>query len=303
MSTGFMQTEMNNISTLSNTLADKVAHASRFVVAVNGNSRLAASGVVWSDGVIVTADHTLRRDEDITIISPDNQTLTAKLVGRDPGTDLAVLQTEGRGIPGAEFADTAILRVGELVLAVGRRGENGPCTSLGVISALGGPWRTWRNGQIGQFVRADLSLYPGSSGSALVNTQGAVIGITTAGLTRNWSVTVPKQTVDMVIASLLAHGHVSRGFLGVGLHPVRLPDGRAGLILLSVDPEGTAAKSGLLIGDVVLTLEGKPVEDTDDVQGHLSPEQVGKTIAASVYRAGTVQDIALLVGSRPRGSR
>jgi S1-C subfamily serine protease len=298
-----MQTGTENFSALSNTLADTVAHAARFVVAVNGNSRLPASGVIWGDGVIVTADHTLRRDEDITVVLPDNRTVAAKLAGRDPGTDLAVLQTDPLGIAAAEFAPAASLQVGNMVLAVGRRGENGPCASLGVISALGGPWRTWRNGQIGQFVRADLNLYPGSSGGALVNAHAQVIGINSAGLTRNWSVTVPNETVDTVIQSLLAHGHVTRGFLGVGLHPVRLPDGRGGLIVLSVDPEGSAAKSGLLIGDVVLALEGRPIEDTDDVQAHLSPEQVGKSIAASVYRAGAVHEIALQVGSRSRGSR
>jgi len=296
-----MQTE--NLSTLSDTLADLVARAARFVIAVNGNSRLAASGVIWSDGVVVTADHTLRRDEDITVVLPDNRTVPAKLAGRDPGTDLAVLQVETSGIAAAGFAAPASLQIGNMVLAVGRRGQNGPCASLGVISALGGPWRTWRNGQIGQFVRADLNLYPGSSGGALVNTQGQVIGINTAGLTRNWSVTVPKETVDAVIQSILAHGHVTRGFLGVGLHPVRLPDGRAGLILLSVDPQGSAAKSGLMVGDVILALEGQAIEDTDDVQSHLSAEQVGKSIAASVYRAGTVLEVSLLVGSRPRGSR
>ena len=298
-----MQIGTEDLSSLSNSLADSVAQAARFVVAVNGNARLAASGVVWQHGVIVTADHTLRRDEDITVVLPDHRTTTAKLVGRDPGTDLAVLQADTAPVDPPQFAGPGSLQIGNMVLAVGRRGENGPCASLGIISALGGPWRTWRNGQIGRFVRADLNLYPGSSGSALVTTHGHVVGINTAGLTRNWSVTVPRETVDSVIAALLAHGHVSRGFLGVGLHPVHLPDGRSGLIVLSVDPEGTAAKSGLLIGDVVLTLEGKAIADTDDVQTHLGAEQVGKSIVASVYRGGTIQDIALLVGSRPRGSR
>ncbi len=298
-----MQTTTENLGVFSDSLAGTVAHAARFVVAVNGAARLPASGVVWRDGLIVTADHTLRRDEEITVVLPGNQTVPATLAGRDPGTDLAVLQTAALGIGAAEFAAPASVQVGNMVLAVGRRGENGPCASLGIVSALGGAWRTWRNGQIGQFVRADLNLYPGSSGGALVNTEGQVIGINTAGLTRNWSVTVPKETVDTVIESLLAHGHVARGFLGVGLHPVRLPDGRSGLIVLSVDPEGTAAKSGILIGDVVLTLEGQPIEDTDDVQRHLGPEQVGKSIAASVYRAGAVHETPVLVGSRPRGAR
>ncbi len=291
----------SDLSALSNTLAETVAHAARFVVAVNGNQRLASSGIAWGGGVIVTADHTLRRDEDITIVLPDNRTIPARLIGRDPGTDLAVLEADAPGVSAAEFADPASFQVGQMVLAVGRRGENGPSASLGVISALGGPWRTWRNGQIGRFVRADLNLYPGSSGSALVDTQGRVIGLNTAGLTRNWSVTVPRETVDTVVSALRAHGHVARGFLGVGLHPVQLSDGRSGLIVLSVDPDGPAAKAGLLIGDVFLKLAGHTVGDTDDVQTYLGPERVGSPIPVSIYRGGSVLELSIVVGSRPRG--
>src|SRR5262249_1706373 len=162
----------------------------------------------------------------------DGRTVAATLVGRDSGTDLAVLRADTGATLAAEFADPASLQIGHIVLAVGRRGENGPSASLGIVSALGGPWRTWRNGHIERFVRADVSLYPGSSGSALVDTTGKVIGLNTAGLTRNWSVTVPRETVDAVIHALLAEGHVARGFLGVGLHPVQLPNGHRGLIVL-----------------------------------------------------------------------
>lgn len=292
-----------DLTELSTSIADTVAKTARFVVGVNGNQRLASSGVLWGDGLIITADHTLRRDEDLTVVLPNNETVSAKLVGRDPGTDMAVLRAETGTAFAAEFADPASLQIGNMVLAVGRRGENGPCASLGIISALGGPWRTWRNGQIGRFVRADLNLYPGSSGSALVNTSGQVIGVNTSGLTRSWSVTIPKQSVDVIVEALQKHGHVARGFLGIGLHPVQLPDGRGGLIVLSVDPEGPAGKAGILIGDVLLALGGKPIGDTDDVQTHLGPEQVNKPITASIYRGGATHEIPIVVGSKPRSRR
>jgi S1-C subfamily serine protease len=298
-----MLTGTENLSALSHSLADTVEQAARCIVAVNGNQRLASSGIVWRPGVVATADHTLRRDDDITIVLPDGRTIPASLAGRDPGTDLAVLRADTGLTPAAEFADPSSLHIGNMVLAVGRRGENGPSASLGVISALGGPWRTWRNGQIERFVRADLNLYPGSSGSALVDSNAKVIGLNTDGLTRNWSVTVPRETVDSVIQALLSAGHVCRGFLGVGLHPVKLSDGRGGLIVLSVEPDGPAAQAGLLIGDVLLSLEGKPVSDTDDVQQHLGPDTVGKPVTVTIYRGGVVQDLTITVGSRPRGAR
>jgi S1-C subfamily serine protease len=298
-----MPTNIDQLSSFSNSLADAVASAANFVAAVNGNQRLASSGVVWRDGVIVTADHTVRRDDDLTVVLPDNRTVPARLAGRDPSTDLAILLADTAPILAAEFASPASLQLGNMVLAVGRRGENGPCASLGVLSALGGPWRTWRNGNIERFVRADLNLYPGSSGSALVDIAGRVIGINTSGLTRNWSVTVPRETVDAVMEAVLSHGHVTRGFIGVGLHPVRLPDNRTGLIVLSTEPDGAAANAGILIGDVLLALSGKPLADTDDVQSHLGPEQVGKTLTATVYRGGVTHEITLTVGSRPKGSR
>jgi len=294
---------LDQLTALSTSLADAVANAARVIAAVNGNQRLASSGVVWRTGIVVTADHTVRRDDDLTVVLPDNRTVPARLAGRDPSTDLAILQADTAPGLAAEFAAPASLQVGNMVLAVGRRGENGPCASLGVLSALGGPWRTWRNGNIERFVRADLNLYPDSSGSALVDTAGRVIGINTSGLTRNWSVTVPRETVDAVIDAVLSHGHVTRGFLGVGLHPVRLPDNRTGLIVLSTEPDGSAAKAGILIGDVLLALAGKALADTDDVQAHLGPEQVGKALAATVYRGGTLLEIPVVVGTRPKGQR
>ncbi len=295
-----MATDLNEVS---ESLARAVQQAARFLVAVNGNHRLASSGVVWRAGIIVTADHTVRRDDELTVTLPDGRTVPAKLAGRDPGTDLAVLQADTGATPAAEFADPASFQIGNMVLAVGRRGENGPCASLGILSALGGPWRTWRNGQIARFVRADVTLYPGSSGSALVDTSGRVLGVNTAGLTRNWSVTIPRETVDAVIAALLSQGHVSRGFLGVGLHPVTLPDQRSGLIVLSVDADGPAGKAGVIIGDVLLQIAGKAIADTDDVQSHLGPDQVGKPLDVELYRGGASQKVSIVVGARPRGER
>src|SRR5215468_257545 len=193
---------MSSLLSLSNDLAGAVERAGRAVVAVNGRPRLPSTGVHWRPGVIVTADHTVRTDEDITITRPDGRTVPASLAGRDPGTDLAVLRVGDSDLPVADVAEPASLRVGHMVLAIG----NGPRASWGVVSALGGRWRTWRGGEIDQLVRLDLTLYPGFSGGPLVDVEGRVVGISTSGLSRQLELAVPAATVARVAAELLERG-------------------------------------------------------------------------------------------------
>lgn len=291
----------SSLSNISNALADAVAQAGSAVVAINARHRIPSSGVIWRAGVVVTAEHTLKRDEEITITLPDNRTVPATLAGRDPGSDLAVLNIDLPGAPAANIADAASLQVGNMVLALGRRGENGVSASLGVISALSGAWRTWRGGHLDRFIRPDVSLYPGFSGGPLADIHGRIVGINTSALTRNAGVTVPATTVERVATELLANGHIARGYLGVGLHPVQLQEGRSGLIVLSVEPGGPAGSAGVLIGDVLTALNGQAVRDTDDVQTHLG--SVGQSLQASISRGGAPIELAIVTGERPRGGR
>jgi S1-C subfamily serine protease len=182
---------------------------------------------------------------------------------------------------------------------LGRPGPNGVSVSFGVLSSIGGAWRTWRGGQIERFIRPDITIYTGFSGGALVDVEGRVIGLNTSGLTRGLGVTIPASTVTRVTDELLASGHVRRGFLGVGLHPVQLPDGREGLIILSLEPAGAAAQAGIFVGDILLSLDGEPVSDTDDVQAHLGTENVGKPLVAEVLRGGAPMKIEVTPAERP----
>ena len=290
----------SSLTSLSNGLAGAVAAASSTVVAVNARHRIPSSGVIWRAGVVVTAEHTLKRDEEITVTLPDNRTIPATLAGRDPGSDLAVLKVDLPGAAAANIADAASLQVGNMVLALGRRGENGVSASLGVISALSGAWRTWRGGHVDRFIRPDVSLYPGFSGGPLADIYGRIVGINTSALTRNAGVTIPAATIERVAAELLAKGHIARGYLGVGLHPVQL-QGRSGLIVLSVEPGGPAGTAGVLIGDVLTALNGQAVGDTDDVQTHLA--SAGQNLQASISRGGADIELAIVTGERPRGGR
>ena len=292
---------------LSQNLADAVEKAGRAVVAVNARHRIASSGVHWRSGVIVTADHTVRRDEEITVTLPDNRKVAAKLVGRDSTTDLAVLKLQDVDLPTAEIGDAESLKVGHMVLAVARPGESGLSASWGVVSAKGGVGRNWCGGQIDSFLRLDLSLYPGFSGGALVDASGTVAGINTSG-PRNMVLAIPVDVVNRVIETLLEKGRIARGYLGLGMQPVVFPDtlkstlnlsSAGGVIVVNVEPNGPADRAGVLIGDVLLEFDDTPVSDTADVQAVLSPESVGKTFRVQMIRGGARVEVAIAVSERP----
>jgi S1-C subfamily serine protease len=295
---------MDALLSLSNDLAGAVAHAGRAVVTVHARHRLPSTGVHWRPGVVVTAEHTVRRDEEITITTPDGRTRPAILAARDPGTDLAVMRIEDSELPTADLGDTGALRVGHMVLALGY----GPRASWGVISTLGGRWRTWRGGEIDQLLRLDLTLYPGFSGGPLVDARGRVVGLNTSGMSRSLRIAIPVTTVSRVIDELLSRGRVARPYLGIGTQPVRLPEAlsrrlaapvEGGLIVVNTEPDGPAARAGLLMGDIVVALDGTPVRDTDDVQAVLGAKPVGATLTASIIRAGAPTEISITVGERP----
>ena len=298
----------NPLIALSNELAAVAERAGRAIVAVHGRPRVSSSGVLWRNGAVVTAEHTLRRDEEIRVTLPDEKTVPAVLAGRDPGTDLAVLKVEGAA--GAEIAVAPSIKTGNLVLAIGRSEETGIGAALGVVSGVAGAWHTWRGGKLDQYVRLDVGLYPGASGGAVVDVEGRIIGIVTAGLSRTSVLAIPSATVNRVTEELLSKGHVARGYLGVGLQPIVLPEhlkaklnlsaGAGGLIVLSVETGGPAADAGIVLGDVLVALDGKPMADTDDVQEFLSSEYVGKTVKASIVRGGELAEVTVTIGRRPR---
>ncbi len=298
---------MSALTTLSDDLSAAVATAAASVFAVRGGRRMGASGVHWRPGVVVTADHALESEDDLAVILPDGVRIDAQLAGRDPSTDLAVLKIAASAFPIAQRASADRVAVGAVALAVARHGSDGPAASMGVISALSGAWTTWRGGRIDRFIRADLSVYPGFSGGPLVDAAGHAIGINTSGLTRHWSVTVPSATVDRVADALLTKGRIARGYLGLGLQSVRIPDAIAaslrlsrggGAIVVAVEPGSPADRAGLLIGDVVVGIADAPVAEVEDIHALLGPETVGKPARLSVIRAGAMTELAVTVGER-----
>ncbi len=302
----------NGLSELSDDLTAAVEKVSARVVAINARPRVASSGVMWRPGVVVSANHTIRRDEEITITLPDNRTVSATLAGRDGSTDLAILKIENNETQAIEVSAPAEIKVGQLVLAVGRTGGEGVSASLGIVNAVRDAWRTWRGGVIDKFVRLDLNIHLGFSGSPLVDAKGSILGINTSGLARGSAISIPNSTVDRVVDELLTRGSIARAYIGVGMHPVYLPDalriklnleGRSGVIVLSVEPNAPAEKAGLLLGDVMVALDDTPVGDTADVQRLLAPKRVGQEIKAAIIRGGELMELTITVGDRPQRSR
>jgi len=291
----------NSLAELSRELAQAVETGGAGVVAVHGRPQVPSSGILWRDGIVVTTDHTLKRHEDITITLPNKTTLPATLAGRDPASDIAVLRISENSTPAAKLADEASVKVGNFVLALGRPGEY-VTASFGVVSAFGtvrGPGR--RLGHIDRLIRPDVCIYLGFSGGALVDAEGRVVGMNTSALGRGAAFTIPASTVSRTIEDLLSQGRIRRGFLGVGLQPVRLPDGRTGLIILSIELDGPASRAGIFVGDVLLSLEGQAVNDTDDVQAHLGGDRIGKPITAEIVRGGAPLSLTVVPGERHAG--
>ncbi len=293
------------IENMSNEMAKMVELAGPAVVRVEGRRRMPASGIVWSkEGVIVTAHHVLERDDRLRVGFGGEEKVDAQLVGRDPSTDLAVLKADQKGLTPADWAELEGLKVGHLVLALGRPGRTVQAT-LGIVSALGTNWRTAAGGMVDRYLQTDVVMYPGFSGGALVDVEGKVLGLNTSAL-GGVSLTIPTSTVRRVAQALLTDGKVRRGYLGVGVQPVRLPDAlidklgqETGLILVSVEPGSPAEKGGLTLGDSLLSMDGNPLRRLDELLDLLSHELVGREVALRVLRAGEAREVKVKIGERP----
>jgi serine protease Do len=275
---------------LSNELGTIVERASASIVAVHARRGIGSSGILWQDNLILTSAEGVRVEEGIKILLPDGRVVTAKLRGRDSGTDLAVLETEGVSLPKLEFADDKKLKTGQLALAVGRTSNTGPIASLGIVSGVSGEWKTWRGGKVDPFVRLDISDYSTLSGGAALDAKGHLIGLISTGLSRSSVFAITRSTIDRIAGKLSEQGYVSRGFLGVTLQQVG-----PGTMLIGLDPEGPAAAGGLLLGDVLVEF-ARP----EALSELLERTPAGQTVKFKVLRAGVLQELEVRVGERPR---
>lgn len=295
---------------LSNALASATEQAAATVVAVHSEARGSASGVVWRPGVIVTSEHALRRDEDIRVTLVDGRVAQATLVGRDPSTDLAVLKCAEATNAVAATGDPTTLKPGSLILAVGRTRASGPVAAFGAVSLVAQERKTWTAVSLSPYVRLDVSIQPTAVGGAVVDAAGKIFGVITPRFGRFGSTLTPAATVNSVVDTLLEKGRIPRGYLGVGLQPVRLPEAlrqllnreeRTAVIVLEIEPNSPANRAGLMIGDIIVSLGSKAVSRLEDIHSKLHGSAIGKPFAIGFVRGGALQEAEITVAERPHG--
>lgn len=307
MSDTLPNVEAGVLGRLSDELADAVDRAGAGTVTVYGRQRMPATGIIWSeDGLIVTANHVVEQNEDIKVGLPDGRTVPATLVGRDGGSDIALLKTDVTDLTPPARSDLEV-RPGNLVLAVGRPGPSGPMASFGVVSTVGGSWRSHRGGTVEGYIRADVAMLPGFSGGPLVDVEGRVLGLNSSTLGRGGGMTIPTNAIDAIVNGLKTHGKVRRGFLGIGAQAVGINPRLAGelglaqergLVVVSIEPDGPAERDGLLLGDVIVAVAGLPVGSVEELQDRLAGDLVGTAVPIRVIRGGALNEVTVTVGER-----
>jgi serine protease DegQ len=298
----------STIAKVSEELTAAAAQAGQSVVTVFARRRIPSSGIYWREGVVVTAEHAIRREDEIKILLPDGKRVDAQLAGRDPATDLAVLKVENGKAAVPQFSDPAHLKLANFALALGRTRAGHLVASSGIIGGIGGEWRTWRGGRIDQSIRLDLELYPGFSGGPLVSVEGKVLGVNTNGLGRGRAVTIPVATVNRTVDELLEKGYIARPYLGIAMQPVAIPEDlrgklksvpSGGLMVLHVEGGSPAEKAGIVLGDTIVELAGKPALDTEHIRGLLASAKIGDTVNATILRAGSPVEVSIKLTERP----
>lgn len=295
----------NTILDLSNAFAEATQKAGQSTVRVDARRRMPASGIAYSAEFILTANHAVEREEDLRVWLPDGNQIPVSLAGRDPGSDLALLKLEQALATPAQVSHEA--RVGQLALAIGRPSSSGLEASLGVISAVGGPVRT-PLGLVDRYFRIDATPYPGFSGGPLADAAGNVLGINTSGFGPGMFITIPASLAWKSADELAKHGSIKRGYLGIRSQTVEIPaPGQAGLkreqatglLVVGIEADTPAEKSDLLVGDILVGLNGHSVADHDDLFAALAGDVVGKVTQAEVLRGGQPQTVSVTIEARP----
>ena len=294
----------NPLTDFSNNLTVAVEKGGASTILVDARKRYPASGIAYADDLILTADHVVTR-EDIKVTLPDGKNLSATVAGRDPGSDLALLRLSEKVLKSARISED--VKVGQLVLALGRPSSAGMQASWGIVTAIAGPARTHRGGLLDEYISTETTPYPGFSGGPLVNTEGEVLGLNTSGLTHGSSLTIPAKVAWRIADALAKHGSVKRGYLGVRTQPVEIPEAarqslkreqKSGLLVLWLEENGPAQQGGLFVGDTLVAVAGQPVSDPDDLFAALNSETVGKSVAVEVLRGGKLETVNVTVGER-----
>lgn len=296
----------NVLVELSDALADAAEKAGNTTVLVDARRRMPASGIVYASDLILTADHIVEREEGIKVILGDGTEISARIAGRDAGSDLAVLKLE-RAVNTVAEATKSPARLGQIALVLGRPSPNGIEASLGTVSAIGGPIRTGRGGMLEKYIRTDSISYPGFSGGPLVAADGTVLGVNTSGLANGAAVTIPADIAWRIADTLVKHGRIQRGYLGIRSQTVEIPaasqkalkrEQATGLLIVGVENDSPASTGGLIVGDILVAVADVPILHHDELFARLNGEVVGKSTPIDVLRGGQPQMINVVIGEK-----
>jgi len=291
-----MLNALDPLAALSGHLAELAAMAAARTVTVHGRDGRTVSGILWDEGLIVTAEEPLERDDELGVTLPDGARVTATLAGRDPGTDVALLRAPTGAVTAMAVAPAAALSPGHLVLATGRVAE-GPIAGLGMVALIGGPWRSLRGGKLERRIRLAIKAAPEVEGGPVLDHAGRLVGMAVAG-PRRQVLAIPAETIERVVGLLCTHGRIARGYLGLATQPIAQGATR-GLIVVGVDAEGPAGRAGILLGDVVAAIDGVTVCSVREMLARLDPETVGRDVPVDLIRAGARQRLTVRIGERP----
>ena len=291
---------------LSEALADAAELAGKSTVLVDARRRMPASGIVFAPDLILTAEHVIEKDEDISIALADGVEASAKIAGRDGGSDLAILKLERAAGTVAESTKSPA-RLGQIALALARPSREGIEASLGTVSAIGGPVRTSRGGMLERYYRTDSISYPGFSGGPLVAADGTILGLNTSGLSNGPAITIPADIAWNIGETLALHGQIKRGYLGIRSQTVDIPgpsqealkrEQTTGLLIMSVEKNSPASNGGLIVGDILVAVAGTPVLHHDELFARLNGDLVGKSTPVEILRGGQPQSLNVQIGER-----
>ncbi|AFL52304.1 S1-C subfamily serine protease [Sinorhizobium fredii] len=285
-----------SLADFSREIAGLVAATAPGIAAVHASRHNSSSAVHWREGLFVAASEAIETEEGITLTLPSGNSAAAEFVGRDPTTGIAVLKSDvPDGAPALKRAGRT--EAGNLVVAVGR-GEASTLAGFGIVSEAGPAWRSMRGGLIDRRIRISASIDPRAEGGAAIDAEGGFIGLVLFGPGRR-ALVIPAETVERVAATLAENGHMPRGYLGAGLHPVRQEKAR-GAMVMSLEAGSPAEKAGLVLGDIITSWNGETVEGVRDLIRQIGPDSVGKTVALGILRGGEARNLDVVVGARPR---
>lgn len=297
-----MTQEPNLLGALSDVLVAQFAAARASAAAVRVSQSAHLTAILWQDDVLVTSEQSLPERDALEAALPDGSSVAGKVAGRDPATNVAVIRLD-RSV-GAAALSPSIPRIGSLVLAAGADGAGRPSARLGMVNTVGPEWHSMRGGRIEARIQLDIRLADSEEGGPAFDAAGGWLGMTTFG-PRGQILVIPAATVERVAPALLASGRVPRGWLGVALRPVAIPDelreagGDVGLMVMSLSAEGPAAKAGIVAGDIFLSVDGTPARRLRSVLARLGSDSVGKTVSLRLIRGGAIITVEATITERP----